>query len=164
MEPSVLNVGLPGLRAEYGTRATNSWPTTFILDMDTLVEWLHKVAGLDTATPKFREQASEVYGLLKQYQNEPPHTAKEFLDEARSALRDFSFGGYTNPRSVWGDFGFGARQAWVLWLFVGESLLYLAAASWTTRRLYRAAWTEIETGQWIPPAATSNRFSLAKKV
>jgi len=161
-EPAVMNVALPGLRAEYRIPATNPWPATSVLDKDTLVVWLHNGAGLNPAAPKFQEQVGEIYELLKQYENAPPHTAEEFANTARADLRDFRDGGFAGGGMA--DFGsVGINWLRVLVLFLSESLLYMAASSWATRRLYRAAWIEIAAGRWTPPKATPKRFPLAIK-
>ena len=154
METPVLNVTLPGLRASYRFPATNSWDNTFILDKDSLVEWLHKGAGLDLTAPKFQEEAGQIYELLKGYELQPPQTVKEFVNLAKADLRAFWFGGVQG-----GSFSLGGLQGpyFVLMvaLLVGETLVYQALALWATRRLYHAAWIEIEAGRWTPPIRAS---------
>jgi serine/threonine protein kinase len=159
-EPSVMNVTLAGLRAEYQIPATNPWTATFVLDKDTLVAWLRNGAGLDTATPKIQEEVNEVYGLLKEYQSEPPQTSKEFVNSAKANLRDFSFGGFQGSSGYYNsDFGFSIYTT----LLIGEILIYLAFVLWAMRRIYKAAWVEIAAGRWTPPRVAPP-FPIAIKV
>jgi hypothetical protein len=144
-----MKVTLPGLRASYRFPATNSWDNTFILDKDSLVEWLHKGAGLDLAAPEFQEEAGQIYELLKGYELQPPQTVKEFVNLAKADLRAFWVGGVQG-----GSFSFGGLQGSffvILLALLGvETLIYQAFVLWATRRLYHAAWIEIEAGRWTP--------------
>ena len=162
-EPAVMKVTLPGLRASYRFPATNSWDYTFILDKDSLVEWLHKGAGLDTAAPKFQEEAGQIYGLIKAYELQPPQTVKELVNLAKADLRAFWFGGMQG-----GSFSFGGVEGSKLVLLVallgGWSLIYFACALWATKRLYQAAWVEIAAGRWTPPTVAPKRFPTAIRV
>ena len=155
-----INVALSDLRAEYQIPATNSWTATFVLDKDTLVAWLRNGAGLDTATPKIEEEVNEVYGLLKEYQSEPPQTSKEFVNSAKANLRDFSFGGFQGSSGYYNsDFDFSIYTT----LLFGEILIYLAFVLWAMRRIYKAAWVEIAAGRWTPPRVAPP-FPIAIKV
>jgi hypothetical protein len=162
METTALNVTLPGLRASYRFPATNSWDYNFILDKDSLVEWLHKGAGLDPAAPKFQEEAGQIYGLLKGYELQPPFTVKEFVNLAKADLRAFWFGGVQG-----GSFSFvglgGLNLVLMVALLCGESLIYVAFSLWATRRLYRAGLAEIASGRWTPPRKAPP-FPIAIKV
>jgi predicted Ser/Thr protein kinase len=164
METPVMNVTLPGLRASYRFPATNSWDNTFILDKDSLVDWLHKGAGLDLAAPKFHEEAGQIYALLKAYELQPPQTVKEFVNLAKADLRAFWFGGKVQG----GSFSFGGVRGTYFVLLIAvigvETLIYPALALWATRRLYRAAWIEIEAGRWTPPIRASKPLPTTLKI
>jgi serine/threonine protein kinase len=151
-EPAVLNLTLPGLRAD----TTKPYVWTFVLDKDSLADWLRKGAGLDAVAPHFQDEAGEIYALFKEYQNEPPHTAKEFADSARADLKHFSVGGMTSNTNWITAYKTGN---WVVGGFLcGFILLYLAGIIWNTRRTFNAAWAEIEAGRWTPPAKIAKRF------
>jgi Protein kinase domain len=160
METPVMNVTLPGLRASYRFPSTNSWDNTFILDKDSFVEWLQKGAGLDSAAPKFQEEAGQIYGLLKEYEIQPPQTVKEVVNLAKADLRAFWFGGLQG-----GSFSFGGLPNLfpLLALLVIETLIYQAFGLWATRRLYHAARLEIAAGRWTPPRVAP-RFPTGIKV
>jgi predicted Ser/Thr protein kinase len=162
METPLMKVTLPGLRASYRFPATNSWDYTFILDKDSLVEWLHKGAGLDTAAPKFQEEAGQIYGLIKAYELQPPQTVKELVNLAKADLRDFWFGGMQGGGFSFSGFS-GINMVLLLALLVGESLISMAFTLWATRRLYRAVWVEIAAGRWTPPRM-AQPFPMAIKV
>jgi hypothetical protein len=154
-EPEVMEVVLPGLRAKYRFPATNSWDYTFILDKDSLVEWLHKAAGLDPAAPKFQLEAGQIYALLKAYELQPPQTVKEFVNLAKADLRDFWFGGCQG-----GSFSFGGGSPMVLlWALLGATLVYIIFATWVSERFYGAAWVEIAAGRWTPQKRRPNRLA-----
>ncbi len=149
-EPAVIKVTLPGLRASYRFPVTNTWDYTFILDKDSLVEWFYKGAALSPSGSKFPEEVGQIYGLLKAYEIQPPQTVKEFVNLAKADLRDFGFGGFYG-----GAFNFGGFESpsFILEFFLmgGATLLFMVFTIWTTRRLYREAWVEIEAGRWMPP-------------
>jgi len=155
-EPAVMEVVLPGLRAKYRFPATNSWDYAFILDKDSLVEWLHKAAGLEPAAPKSREEAGQIYALLKAYELQPPQTVKELVNLAKADLRDSWFGG---AQSGGFSFGGGSPMGPLLALVGAESLVYAIFAMWANKRLYRAAWIEISAGRWTPPKKRPNRLA-----
>ena len=157
-EPSVMEVALPSLRTKYRIPATNSWDYTSVLDKDTLVDWLRKGAGLDIAAPKFKEQADEVYNLLRLYQDAPPNTGEEFMNAAKVQLSDFGFGGFTDSGS-WEAGGGGWFNYFVVISI--ETTIYIAFSFWANRRLHRAAWAEIESGRWTPPTVAPKRFFTA---
>lgn len=142
-----MKVGLPGLRASYRLPGTNAWDYMFILDKDSLVEWLHKGAGLDPAAPKFQAEAGQIYGLLKEYQLQPPQTVKEFMNLAKADLRDFWFGGLQSGSF---SFGGGSNTVRLVALIGGEIPIFLAFMLWAARRLFRAAWVEIAAGRCTP--------------
>jgi len=146
-EPAVMNVILPGLRASYRFPATNNWNNTFVLDKDSLTTWFHSAGGVDLSVPKLREEADQVYELLKAHENEPPLTVKEFVNLAKADLRDFYFGGVQGSRFT---FAMTDQNNGFL-LIGGETLIYLALYFWSTRRLYREALAEIQAGRWTPP-------------
>jgi serine/threonine protein kinase len=149
-EPAAMKVTLPGLRASYRFPATNNWDYTFILDKDSLADWLHKGAGLNSSAPKYHEEVSQIYGLLKAYELQPPQTVKEFVNLAKADLRDFGFGGYEGTGFSFGGFE-GPSNILLVVLIGGDALLYMAFIIWATRRLYGEAWVEIKSGRWTPP-------------
>jgi hypothetical protein len=147
-EPVVMKVILPGLRASYRFPATNNWDNTFVLDKDSLAAWFQAAGGVDLSVQKFHEEADEVYELLKAYENEPPVTVKEFVNLGKADLRDFYFGGLKGD-----SFTIQTVQSNGI-LFVAlviEGLIYLALHLGSTRRLYREALAEIQSGRWTPP-------------
>jgi len=152
-EPAEMKVVLPGLRASYRVPAPNPWTNTFVLDKDSLMDWLHKVAGLDLNAPKFQEEAGQIYGLLKEYQIQPPQTVKEFVNLAKADLRDFWVGGMQGRRF---SFGNETQDIVVLvgMLFIASSI-YQYLVLWATRRAYSATLTEIAQGRWTPPKAAT---------
>jgi hypothetical protein len=86
--------------------------------------------------------------LLKEYQNDPPQTSKEFVNLAKADLRGFSFGGFQGSSGYYNsaaDFSFYAA------LLVGETLFFITCVLWATRRIFRIAWVEIAAGRWTPP-------------
>jgi len=149
-EPAVMKVTLPGLRASYRFPATNTWDYNFILDKDSLVEWLRKGAGLSPSGSKFQEEVAQVYGLLKAYELQSPQTVKEFVNLAKADLRDFGFGGDYSTGFSFGGFK-GPSVIPSLSLMGGATLLYMVLTIGATRRLFGEAWVEIEAGRWTPP-------------
>jgi hypothetical protein len=159
-EPAVMKVNVPGLRASYRFPITNSWDYNLILDKDALVEWLLKASGLNVATSKFQDEAGQVYHLLKAYELQPPQTAKEFVNLAEADLRDFRSegsqpGGFNIGAWFEGPFRIRVDYNTYVFLVYGllgiESMLFLVFTVLVTRRVYRAAWAEIESGRWTPP-------------
>ena len=146
--PATMTVVLPGLRSKYRIPLTNTWDTEVVLDRDALIEWLHKGAGLDPAAPKFKEQADEIYSLLKTYENLPPETVKEFVNLAKADLKEFWFSGSQMDGFTYMA-GLGFPIFWIPIVIV--SLIYAMAAYWIMRRIYREGWAEIEAGRWTPP-------------
>jgi hypothetical protein len=149
-EPASMKVTLPGLRASYRFPATNNWDYTFILDKDSLLDWLHKGGGLDPSTPKSKEEVGQIYSLLKSYELQPPQTVKEFVNLAKADLRDFGVGGFEGGNFSFGGFE-GPSNILLVVLLGGEASLYMAFIIWATKRLYREAWVEIKSGRWTPP-------------
>jgi tRNA A-37 threonylcarbamoyl transferase component Bud32 len=149
-EPAVMKVTLPGLRASYRFPATNNWDYNFILDKDSFIEWLHKEAGLSPTGSKFQQEVTQIYGLLKAYELQPPQTVKEFVNLAKADLRDFGFGGFYGGGFSFGGFE-GPSIISPLLLLGGATLLYMVMTIWATRRLFEEAWVEIEAGRWTPP-------------
>jgi serine/threonine protein kinase len=149
-EPATMKVILPGLRASYRFPTTNNWDNTFILDKDSLVEWMRKGAGLNPSAPKFQEEADQIYDLLKTYQLQPPETAKEFVNLGKADLRAFWFGGMQSDGFSYG--GFEGGNFILVWIGLGvASLIYYIATVWMTKRFYGAALAEINSGRWTPP-------------
>ena len=161
--PSVMNVVLPGLRASYRFPATNSWDNTFILDKDSLVHWLNKVAGLDPAAPKFQEEAGQIYELLKTYQIQPPETVKEFVNLAKADLRAFWFGGMQGGGTFTVNELGKSSFVLLLALIVIEGFISQFFMLGAIRRAYTAALLEIVDGRWTPPKAAP-LFPTAIKV
>jgi serine/threonine protein kinase len=160
-ETNVMTVIAPGLRAAYRAPTTNSWDYNAILDRDTLIDWLHNDAGLDPAAPQFSQETSEIYTLLRAYQNEPPQTTMEFVNLAKADLRDFWVGGARGESvSYTAEAGFFLIGLWLL----AETLLYIAFGVWLVKRFSREAWTEIDAGRWTPPSRPPARFPTALKV
>lgn len=147
-----MNVTLSGLRAQYQIPGTNPWTATFVLDRDTLISWLHNGAGLDTDGPKFQKEVTEVYGLLKACQNEPPQTEKEFANLAKTDLQDFSFGGFQGGS---GYYNSAISFSFFMSLIFAESLVFLACVFWATKRIFAEALAEIQSGRWTPPQKTT---------
>jgi serine/threonine protein kinase len=149
-EPAMMKVILPGLRASYRFPTTNNWDNTFILDKDSLIEWMRKGAGLNASAPKLQEEADQIYDLLKAYQLSPPQTVKEFVNLGKADLRAFWFGGMQSDGFSYG--GFEASKLYLFWLWLGAtSLIYFLATLKITKRFYGAALAEIESGHWTPP-------------
>jgi hypothetical protein len=149
-EPATMKVTLPGLRASYRFPATNNWDYTFILDKDSLIDWLHKGAGLNSSAPKYHEEVSQIYELLKAYELQPPQTVKEFVNLAKADLRDFGAGGFEGGNFSFGGFE-GPSNILLVVLLGGEALIYMGFIIWATKRLYGEAWAEIKSGRWTPP-------------
>jgi hypothetical protein len=149
-EPASMKVTLPGLRASYRFPSTNNWDYAFILDKDSLADWLHKGAGLNSSAPKYHEEASQIYELLKAYEIQPPQTVKEFVNLAKADLRDFGFGGFSGS-SFGFNFGEGPSNILLVVFMGGDALIYMAFIIWATKRLYGEAWVEIAAGRWTPP-------------
>jgi hypothetical protein len=151
-EPLTMDVTLPGLRAEYRIPSTNSWPATEILDQDSLLQWFRNGVGLGINASNLTKQASEVYGLLRQYQKAAPHTGDEFFGVAKADLSDFSWGGFTENAnfSALGIGGASFLESY-FWICAAATLAYLASLLWAVRRCFGAAWAEIAAGRWTPP-------------
>ncbi len=159
-----IDITLPSLRCAYRIPLTNAWSYTPVLDKDTLIDWLQRGAGLDPAGSNFQKQASEIYTLMRRYENQAPHTSDELHNAADKDLSDFGVGGFTE----YGNFSAEEPGGGIFWsaLFTAlglETLAYLTISVVITRRVYAVAWSDIAAGRWSPPEVPP-RFAAVKRI